>query len=139
MGDGLEVDRRGDPCAAGGFDVGSEADEQATAGTAAGFDVVAFDPVVDDVGADAERGGDVADGAFVVVGGCGVVDLWEVDRRGDALAACRLDVRPERDAPLVVEPAACRQPSPVDPVDDRAVADAEPASDVGDGELAVFK
>ena len=66
LGDGLEVDRRGDPCAAGGFDVGSEADEQATAGTAACFDVVAFDPVVDDVVADAQDGGDLADGEFVV-------------------------------------------------------------------------
>ena len=78
MWDGLEMDRRGDPHATFSFDLGTEADEPAAAGTAAGFDVVVFDPVVDDVGADPEHGGDLPDGELVVCSGVGCVRLVDV-------------------------------------------------------------
>src|SRR5918995_484635 len=78
LGDGLDAPRRGDRGAAPRFDVGSETDEQATAGTSPGDDVTAFDPVVDDVRADAEHRGDLCDGELLVglrVGGVGLVDV----------------------------------------------------------------
>src|SRR5919106_329394 len=55
------------------------------------------------------------------------------------VAAGGFDLRAERDAPLVVEAAPGGKPASGDPVDDGAVADAEPAGDLGDGDLAVIE
>ena len=72
------MDRGGDPGTGCGFNVCAEGDEQAAAGASAGSDVVTFDPVVDDVGADPEHGGDVCDGELVVWVGLGCVGMVDV-------------------------------------------------------------
>lgn len=77
----VEVDRGSDPGAARGLDVRAEGDVEPACRSAAGLDVVAFDPVVDHVGADPEHGCDFADGALVVGLGVGAVRLVEVIRR----------------------------------------------------------
>src|SRR6266508_2784598 len=71
---GWELVGGGDSLQAGGLELGGEADPQATGGAAAGGDVAVFGPVVDDVGFDAESGGDVGD-AVLVVGAWGGVEV----------------------------------------------------------------
>ena len=133
------MDRGGEPLTAGGFGVVGEGDQPSSVGAASGIDLVSFDPVVDDVGADAECGGDVGDGAFVVAGGCGVIDGWEVDGGGDVLTAGVLDVWAEWDAPLVVVAAAGGEPAAVDPVGERGWADAESSGGFGHGDFALVE
>ena len=133
------MDRGGYPSPACRFDLGAEGNEQAAARGASGVDVVTFDPVIDDVRADAQDGGDLGDGELVGGLGFGGVRGMDVSRPGHPVSARSFDLGAERDAPLVVEAATRRQPAPGDPVDDRAVADAEAAGHLGDGELAVFE
>ena len=130
------MDRSGDPSSTGGFHIGSEGDEEAAAGPPARVNVVAFDPVVDDVRGDLEHRGDLCDGELVGALGFGCVRLVDVTRSSCPLGAGGFDVRPEGNAPLVVEAAPGSQPSSGDPVDGRAVADADPAGNLSDAELA---
>jgi hypothetical protein len=55
----LEVARRGHSHTTLCLGVGIEVDEPPSAESAPGFYVVTFDPVVDDIGADAEDSGDL--------------------------------------------------------------------------------
>src|SRR6516162_6511697 len=119
------MDRCRDAGSAGGFAVGGEGYVESAAGAAAGVYVVAFDPVVDDVGADAQEGGDFVDSELVGRLGVGGVGLVEMCGASDAWAAGDFDFGAEGYAPLVVEASAGDQPASVDPVDDGAVADAE--------------
>ena len=72
------MDRGGDAGPAGAFDVWVEGDVEPAGGSATGVNVVAFDPVVDNVGADAQDGRDLCNGELVFslgVGGVGLVDV----------------------------------------------------------------
>src|SRR6266487_4069417 len=110
LGLGFDVGRElvggGDSLQAGGLDVGGEADPDAATGGSSAGEMVALGPVVDDVGFDAEAGGDVGD-AVLVVGGWGGVDVGVlVGRAGGALPAGVLDLGWERDAPAAGGAAA---------------------------------
>src|SRR5215218_7059556 len=127
----------GDSLQAGGLDVRGEADPKATGGAAAGGDVAAFGPVVDDVGLDAESGGDVGDAALVV-GAWGGVDVGVlVGRAGGALLAGVLDLGWERDAPAAGGAAAGVQEAGGDPVVHGPDRHADQLGDLARSEFAV--
>src|SRR6266498_5981691 len=71
---GWELVGGGDSLQAVGLDVGGEADPDAAAGGSTAGELAALGPVVDDIGFDAESGGDVGD-AVLVVGAWGGVDV----------------------------------------------------------------
>jgi hypothetical protein len=89
----------GDSLQARGFDVRGEVDPDSAARAAACGEVAPFGPVVDDVGFDAEVGGDLGDGVFGVAAGPGVDIGVLVRGAGGPLAAGGLDLGWEGDAP----------------------------------------
>src|SRR6266536_3019447 len=103
---GWELVGGGDSLQAGGLHVGGEEDPDAATGGSSAGEMATLGPVVDDVGFDAEAGGDVGD-AVLVVGAWGGVDVGVlVGRAGGALPAGRLDLGWERDAPAAGRAAA---------------------------------
>jgi hypothetical protein len=98
---------RGDAIAAGLLDVVGEGDGPAARGVAAGGQVAALEPVVDDVGADAEVVGDGGDGQLAgAARWCSGVVAGQLAGAGDAIAAGLLDVVGEGDGPSAVVAAA---------------------------------
>src|SRR5574342_570700 len=117
---GWQLGGGGDPVQAGGFHVGGQADPHSPGGAAAAGQVAVLGPVVDDVGLDAEVGGDVGDGVLVVAAGAGVDVFVLVGGAGRPVAAGGLGLGWEWYAPAAGVAAAGGQEPGGDPVVDGA-------------------
>src|SRR5262245_60212014 len=119
------------------FDCWGEVDPQAAARAAAGWQLVVFGPVVDDVVFDAESGGYLGDAVFVGLAGARVDVGVLVAGVGGPVTAGMFDLGWEWDTPAVGGAAAGVQEAGGDPLVDGAGGHADVVGDLVWGAFTV--